>query len=294
VDEKRRPLSRFSVGDVCLRAENLGLHYSYSTLWRLLHRDAIRPWLQQQWLFPRDPLFLEKATPVLGLYHRHWQGEPLGPRDFVLCADEMTGLQALSRIHTGLAPAPGRPARYEFEYERHGTLCYLAFLDVFTGCVTGATSSKSGIEPFERTLAKVLAQRRYQEAERIFLIVDNGSSHHPSTSPARIRDQFPPVEVVHLPTHSSWLNQIEIYFSIVRRKALSPANFVSKAALRERLASFQCHYNRRAAPFTWNYTHQQLERHLEKFAAYEAEYAEAQAALARHAASSEREHWLTN
>src|SRR5207249_3530784 len=129
VDEKRCPLSRFSVGDVCQRAWDLGIGMSYSTVWRLLDRDAIRPWLQQQWLFPRDPKLLERATPVLELYHRCWQGEPLGPRDIVLSADEMSGIQAISRIHPTLPPAPGRRARTEFEYERHGTLCYLAFLN---------------------------------------------------------------------------------------------------------------------------------------------------------------------
>jgi hypothetical protein len=279
VDEKRRPLSRFSVDDVCQRAWDLGIRMSYSTLWRILHRDALRPWLQQQWLFPRDPRLLEKATPILELYQRRWQGAPLGPREFVLCADEMTGLQALSRIHTGLAPGRGRPSRYEFEYERHGALCYLAFLDVFTGRVAGETSPKSGIEPFESALAKVLAQPRYAEAERIFLIVDNGSSHHPSTSPARIRTQFPQVEVVHLPVHSSWLNQIELYFSILQRKALTPADFPSLEALEQRLHWFAWDYNQRAEPFRWNYTRTDLEKYLERLAQKEDLWAEARAAL---------------
>jgi hypothetical protein len=295
VDEKRRPLSRFSVDDVCQRAWDLGIRLSYSTLWRILHRDAIRPWLQHQWLFPRDPRLLQKATPILGLYQRKWQGEPLGPRDFVLCADEMTGLQALSRIHTGLAPGRGRPGRYEFEYERHGTLCYLAFLDVFTGRVCGATSPRSGIEPFERALAKVLAQRRYEGAERLFLIVDNGSAHHPSTSPARIRAQFPQVEVVHLPIHSSWLNQIEIYFSILQRKALTPADFAGLEALEQRLRWFEWDYNQRAEPFRWNYTRTDLERYLERLTQKEDAWAEAQAALqARRAGTAAAAHCLTN
>jgi hypothetical protein len=275
----RRPLSRFSVDDVCRRAWELGIPMSYSTLWRLLHRDALRPWLQEQWLFPRDPRLLEKATPILGLYHRKWEGQPLGPREYVLCADEMTGLQALSRIHPSLAPAPGRAGRYEFEYERHGTLCYLAFLDVFSGQVSGQTSPKSGIEPFEQALAQVLAQRRYADAERIFLIVDNGSSHHPSTSPARIRRQFPQVQVIHLPVHSSWLNQIEIYFSIVQRKALTPADFESVDALEQRLLWFQWDYNQRAEPFRWNYTRDDLERYLERLEQKKGAWAEAQAAL---------------
>ena len=292
-DAHRRPLSRFSVFDVCERAWDLGLTLSYSTVWRRLHEDALRPWLFQQWLFPRDPLLLEKATPVLELYHRRWEGQPLGPRDLVLSADEMSGLQALSRIHPSLptapppgAPLPGRPgrrvdprARVEFEYERHGTLCYQAFLNVFTGKVYGEAHASNGIETFERTLGHCLAQPHYAAAERVFLIVDNGSSHHPSTSPARIQAQYPQVTTVHLPTHSSWLNQIELYFSILHRKALTPCDFPSVAALRERLYQFQYVYNQRAEPFRWQYTRSHLEAYIERLALHEERFAEAAACI---------------
>jgi DDE superfamily endonuclease len=102
-------------------------------------------------------------------------------------------------------------------------LCYLAFLDVCRGRVYGETAQHNGIAPFERVLAHCLKQPHLAAAERVFLILDNGCAHHPNTSPARIQAQFPQVTVVHLPTHASWLNQIEIYFSIVHRKALTPA-----------------------------------------------------------------------
>jgi len=278
-DTQRRPLARLSVFDVCQRAWQLGLTLSYSTVWRRLAEDALRPWLQEQWLFPRDPRFLEKASPVLELYHRRWQGEPLGPKDVVLCADEMTNLQALSRIHQGLPPASGRRGRYEFEYERHGTVCYLAFLEVFTGRIYGEVTEQNGIVPFERALGHCVQQAHLARATRIFLILDNGCAHHPSTSPRRLREQFPQIHAVHLPTHASWLNQIEIFFSIVRRKALTPADFDSKAALRTRLLQFQRCYNERAEPFSWNYTQEQLAAYLERVAAHEQEYAERQQRL---------------
>src|SRR3569833_2271459 len=83
-DAQRRPLSRFSVTDVWERAQEHGLALSYSATRRRLHEDARRPWLFQQWPFPRDPRLLEKATPILDLYHRGWEGQPLGPRDVVL------------------------------------------------------------------------------------------------------------------------------------------------------------------------------------------------------------------
>ena len=280
-----RPLSRFSVEDIRLRAEERGISMSYSTVWRLLDRDALRPWRQRQWLFPCDPQLGEKAAPILELYHHRWQGQPLGPRDVVLSADEMTGIQALSRLHDGLGAAPGRKAYQEFEYERHGTLCYLAFLDVFTGKVYGETSESNGIEPFEQALGHCLQSPRFQQAERIFLIVDNGCAHHPSTSPARIQAQHPQVTVVHLPTHSSWLNQVEIYFSILQRKALTPRDFPSKTALEQRLLWYQWYYNQYAEPFHGKYSVADLEKYLEKLARYEPLYA---AALAAQAADDPR------
>jgi hypothetical protein len=308
-DDRRYPLSRFSIFDVCERAWELGLTASYSTIWRRLHEDALRPWLFQQWLFPRDPRLLERATPVLDLYHRQWAGEPLGPRDVVLSADEMSGLQAVSRIHPTLPPAapgstplPGRPrrrpdprARVEFEYERHGTVCYQAFLNVFTGKVYGEVHPSNGIETFERTLGHCLQSALCREAKRVFLIVDNGSSHHPSTSPVRIQTQYPQVTVVHLPTHSSWLNQVELYFSIVHRKALTPADFPNVAALEARLYQFQYAYNQRAEPFRWQYTREHLEAYIERLALHEDRFAEAAALLqVRRETLPASAHCLTN
>lgn len=281
-----RPLSRLSVGDVLAKVQSLGVHISYSSVWRILDADAIRPWHQHCWIFPRDPLFLEKATPALELYEGRWQGQPLGKHDLVLCGDEMTGLQALSRIHSPLPCAPGRESRFEFEYERHGTLAYIAFLDVFGGGVYGETAPKTGIVPFEACLEHCLALPCYRDVERAFLIVDGGSSHHPSTSPARLRAKFPNLEVIHLPKHASWLNQVEIYFSIVHRKALHPKDFPSLAALDQRLLAFQDYYNERARPFRWRYTRQDLKNYLRKLSANEE-------ILARYAATRAGQEPLT-
>jgi hypothetical protein len=110
-----RPLARLSVEDVRQAAERHGIRMSYSTVWRLLDQDALRPWYRRGWLFPRDPLLLEKGSRVLDLYHRRWEGEPLGPQDCVVCADEISGLQALSRLHPELLPALGQTGRTEWE-----------------------------------------------------------------------------------------------------------------------------------------------------------------------------------
>ena len=294
-DNRRRPLSRFSVWDVYERALLHDISLSYSTVWRLLSRDALRPWLQEQWLFPRDPFLRERAAPLLDLYHGRWQGAPLPGlatgRTAVLCADEMTGLQATSRLHASLPPAPGRRGRYEFEYARHGTLCYTAFLNVFTGRVFGESGESNGIEPFERTLKHAL-HGLCPQAERVFLIVDNGSAHHPSTSPARIQAQYPQVEVVHLPVHSSWLNQIEIYFSIVQRKLLTPSDWSSTDELARGLARFQCRYNARADPFHWKWDRNDLDEYIERLSQHDNAFTQARQALAARRAKSDNP--LTN
>lgn len=179
--------------------------------------------------------------------------------------------------------------------KRNGTVCYQAFLNVFTGQVYGETHEKNGIETFERTLQHCLAQESYREVERVFLIVDNGSAHHPSTSPARIQAQDARVTTVHLPVHSSWLNQVELYFSILHRKALTPADFPSTAALAQRISAFQCLYNRRAEPFKWQYTRDHLEAYIERLALHEEQFAEAAALLqAQRGSAPAPAHCLTH
>jgi hypothetical protein len=105
---KGLPLSRFSIADIRqeVLAQGLVAEISEATIWRWLSQDAIRPWRYRSWIFPRDPLFLEKAAPILDLYQGVWQGQPLGPQDFVLCADEKPSIQARRRKHPSLPPAP--------------------------------------------------------------------------------------------------------------------------------------------------------------------------------------------
>lgn len=258
------PLSRFSLSDLKKEVEQSPLISSISTatIWRILTQDAIRPWYHRSWVFPRDPLFLEKALPVLDLYQGLWQGQPLPEGVFVLCADEKTQLQALKRSHPSRPPKPGALMQVEYEYSRGGTVAYLAALDVFSGQVLGRVEPTSGIEPFSRLVDQVMTQKPYACAARVFWVVDNGSSHHPSTFPARLREAYPNAEAVHLPKHASWLNQIELYFSILQRKALTPKEFEDLEALIQRLLAFQERYNRTARPFHWKFTREDMEERL--------------------------------
>jgi len=180
-----------------------------------------------------------KADRVLDLYQRVWQGKPLGPRDFVLSADEKSAIQVLERRHSTLPPMPGQPGRHEFEYKRHGTVAYLAALDVFTGHVFGRVDDKTGIVPFRRLVDSVMQREPYASGDRVFWIVDSGPSHHPHTSPARLQAAYPNIIAVHLPKHASWLNQIEIYFSILQRKALTPLNLPDEGAFTDRYSAFK-------------------------------------------------------
>ena len=154
--------------------------------------------------------------------------------------------------------------RVEHEYKRGGALSYLAAWDVQQAKVFGCFEPKSGIAAFDRLVDEMMSQEPYCSAKRVFWIVDNGSSHRGERSITRLQQKWPNIVVVHLPVHASWLNQIEIYFSIVQRKVLTPNDFDSLEAVAERLYQFQKRYEKIAKPFEWKFTREDLMRMLEK------------------------------
>lgn len=235
-----------------------------TTLWRWLAEDAIRPWTHRSWIFPRDPDFETKASRVLDLYEGRWKGKRLQPADCVISADEKSGIQALKRCHPTLPPGPGRSALVEHEYRRKGTLAYLAAWDVRRAKLYGRCEPKVGIAPFERLVEQVMSEEPYRSAPRVFWILDNGTSHRGRNCIERFYRRWPNAIVVHLPKHASWLNQIEIFFSIVQRKVLTPADFASPEELEERLLRFQEHYQQVAKPFEWRFTRRDLAGLLRK------------------------------
>jgi DDE superfamily endonuclease len=264
------PLSRFSRVELHRLVVERGLtEASASTIWRWLHDDALKPWQQRSWLFVRDPAFAEKAGRVLDLYQRRFQGRRLRPDEYVICADEKTQLQALGRKHATLPPAPGRPGRFEFDYRRGGTLAYLAGWDVHHANLFDRVETKTGREPFDRLVADVMTVEPYRSARTVFWIVDNGSSHAGQASIDRLEGTYKSLRLIHLPIHASWLNQIELYFSIVQRKALTPNDFESLDALTERLLDFGGHYRQIAQPFDWTFSKDDLTRLLDRIASHE-------------------------
>jgi hypothetical protein len=270
VAQTGEPISRQSLDDLKRRAQAaLGKPISRSTVWRILDKDAIKPWQYEHWIFPRDPQFLEKAGPILDLYAGQWAGKPLENQDFIVSADEKTSIQARIRIHRSLGPAPARAARIESEYERGGALQYLAAWDVRRGYVLGRCEPTTGIEPFGRLVAQVLAQEPYRSAKRLFWIVDNGSSHRGEAACNRLRKVDPRIILVHTPVHASWLNQVEIYFSIIQRKVLTPNDFPNLDAVRMRLALYENLSNQNPKPFAWKFNREQLAALLVRIAARE-------------------------
>ena len=260
------PLSRLFVPDIqrIVIAEKHVQTISRATIWRILDADALKPWRRRSWIWSRDPLFFERAAPVLDLYQGFWQGRRLRADEFVLSADEKTSIQARIRLHPTEVHRDGRGQRVEHEYDRGGAWAYLAAWDVHRAKVMGRVETSTGKVPFDRLVAQVMHREPYRSARRVFWIVDQGSSHRPTTFPDRLQDQFPNATAVPLPVHASWLNQIEIYFSILERKALTPNDFADLPAVADRINAFGKFFMRTAEPFNWNFTRADLIALLKK------------------------------
>jgi hypothetical protein len=265
VAQTKLPLSRQSLADLTTRAHHaLGKPISRSTVWRILDSDAIKPWRYKYWIFPRDRRFAEKAGVILDLYAGQWQGRRLGPKDQIISADEKTSIQARIRRHPSLAPAPGRSLRVEHEYRRGGALQYLAAWDVRRGYVMGRCEPKTGVVPFGRLVAQVMEREPYRSADRVFWVVDNGSSHRGETSATRLARAYGNLILVHTPVHASWLNQVEIYFSMVQRKVLAPNDFVGLEEVEERLRLYETLTNGEPRAFQWKFDREKLMAFLER------------------------------
>lgn len=258
------PLARLSLTSVWRQAkQTLPRCPSRSQLHVWLSEAAIKPWHYQGWITPRDPAFYEKAAPILELYHRRWRGKPLGPRDVVACADEKP-IQAVRRLVPTQAPRPGRAGRVEFEYERKGVTNYQAVFHVGSGKARGHCVPSNTRKAFQRLIDRELKRPVFAHAKRVFLILDNGSAHHPRTFPAWLTQDHPKVVPVYMPVHSSWLSQVEIYFSALQRGALSPMDTRDAPAVIARVRDFERLHNAWAHPYRWTYTRADLRRLLDR------------------------------
>ena len=150
IAETEQPLSRQSLADLVRRAQTaLSKKIGRSTVWRMLHELAIKPWQHEHWLFPKDPQFAEKAGPILDLYAGVWEGESLGRTSYVLSMDEKTSIQARGRRHEETPPRPKQTRRIEAEYKRNGALQYLAAWDAGGFAGPGPVNGFRGRPPMD-------------------------------------------------------------------------------------------------------------------------------------------------
>ncbi len=258
------PFSRWQIPEIQAEVLGRGLVAAISgmTIWRWLDEDAIKPWTHRSWIFPRDPDFAPKAARVLDLYAREFEGVPLQADEYVISADEKTSIQARIRCHPTIAANARHPMLVEHEYERGGSLAYIAAWDVHRAKLFGRLEPTTGIEPFDRLISQVMVEEPYRSARRIFWVLDNGSSHRGAAAVRRLQTAYPNLVPVHLPIHASWLNQIEIYFSILQRKVLTPPDADSLDDLASNILAFQAYYEVMARPFEWKFTRADLARLL--------------------------------
>ena len=171
-----------------------------------------------------------------------------------------------ARKHASQPAIPGGEGQLvEHEYERKGALCYLAAWDVRRAKLFDRCAPKGGIVPFDQLVEQFrAAQAPYSTAQRVFVIVDNGSAHRGQRSIDRLQGAWPNLILVHTPVHASWVNQAEIYFSVTQRKVLQPNNFSDLDTLERTLLAFGRHYEQIAQPFEWKFTRQDLHTLLER------------------------------
>ncbi len=221
-----------------------GVPISASQAWRICKALDLKPWQVESWMTSHDPEFWEKAGDVCGLY--------LNPPEnaVVWSVDEKSGMQAKSRINPTKPAMPGVPVRQEFEYKRHGTAVLFAGLDVHDGSIAGWVTDSTRSENFVEFLGDLVAQT--PEGLDLHCIVDNLKTHSTGLVETFL-EKNPHVHLHFTPTHASWLNQVELFFSILQRRLLRRGEFDSVDDLADRVIAFIKDYNRRAAPFRWTY-----------------------------------------
>jgi transposase len=252
---------------------------SVSSLLRILAQHPVKPWQYRSWISPRDPRFEARAKVILDLYQGFYQGKRLQPGDRILSFDARPSIQARGRCRPTAPAAPGKPVRVGHEYVRNGALALLAGLDVRTGKVFASTPATTGIVPFMDLVGQVMAQPEYKNAPRVFVIVGNGSDHRGKAAIDRLRSAHPNAIMIHTPVHASWLNQIEIFFSVIQKKVITPSDFASLDQLSSTLLAFVDRYNQTARPFNWKFTATDLAALLHRITEHDEASASPQAGM---------------
>jgi transposase len=220
------------------------LSTSQSRVARVWARAGLQPHRLRRYMTSNDPDFENKAATIIGLY--------LKPpaHAAVFCVDEKTAIQALDRLDPVLPLSPGRAERHGFEYYRHGTLSLYAALNTASGEVLGKTTARHTSAEFVAFLQDLVLTQPPQQ--QIHLIVDNLSAHKTAQVRAFLA-AHPQVHMHYTPTYSSWLNQVEIWFSKIQRDLIARGIFTSKNDLGRKITRYIRQYNKQAKPFKWTY-----------------------------------------
>jgi transposase len=223
-------------------ARQLGInHMMVARVWK---RARLQPQRIERYMLSDDPDFEKKAADVIGLYLKPPQ------HAVVFCVDEKTAIQALDRLDPVLPLSPGRAERHGFEYYRHGTLSLYAALNTKTGEVIGKTAARHTSEEFVAFLSEIVAHQ--PKRREIHIIADNLSAHK-TERVKQFLATHPTVHIHYTPTYSSWLNQVELWFSKVERDLIARGIFDSVNDLRRKIMKYIREYNKSAKPFKWSY-----------------------------------------
>ena len=223
-------------------AKKLGLnHMRVARVWRSV---GLRPHRMRRYMQSDDPFFEPKAAQIIGLY--------LKPpaHAAVFCVEEKSAIQALDRLDPVLPLSPGRAERHGFEYYRHGTLSLFAALEIGSGKVLGQTALRHTSAEFVAFLEDLVAHQPVGRA--VHIIADNLSAHK-TKKVEQFLARHPQVTLHYTPTYSSWLNQIELWFSKLQRDVIARGIFKSRFDLKTKIMRYLRHYNKTAKPFKWSY-----------------------------------------
>src|SRR6516164_6888094 len=211
---------------------------------RILAKAGLQPHRLRRYVSSNDPEFEEKAADIIGLYLK----PPVNAA--VFCVDEKSAIQALDRLDPVLPLSPGRAERHGFEYYRHGTLSLFAALNPQSGQVLGRTSARHTSTEFVEFLGQIVASQ--PEGREIHIVADNLSAHK-TKNVFEFLQANPTVRIHYTPTYSSWLNQVEIWFSKIQRDVISRGIFTSTTDLSRKLIRYIKQYNKTATPFRWRF-----------------------------------------
>lgn len=264
------PLSRWSRAELARRVARMpGLPpVSPSTVGRWLRAERIRPWRYRMWQHIQDPYrFLERARPILQVYATAQALLQAGT--WVVCADEKTSIQAREAEQAPRSPRRNCLLCQSPRYRRRGALHLLAGLSVADGQVIGRCATRKRFVDFQAFLKESLVpEARRRGVQQVALVLDNGPTHAPKQLERWLQEQAQEqdwgltFQVYWLPTNASWLDQLEIWFSVLQRKLLQPNHFTSPTDLEQAMLAFIAYRNQMAQPIQWSYTVEKLERKL--------------------------------